>query len=101
MADVHYIGEDMLETVTGLTVDGATISDATITYELTDASGENVLTTGTYTADGDGAYSANIDADVTELEVEGREYYLLATITSGTVDGFRRLRRVAQYRGAS
>ena len=97
----YYIGEDMKETITGLSVGGAFINNATITYVIKDEYGVAVAGGSgnyDYTPASDGNYTAVIDAAVTSLMAPDKFYYLWATILATTNDGKRRLKRLAQYR---
>ena len=98
----HYIGCDMTESIEWLSVGGSYLNSATVTYALKDAAG-TTLPGGTgsysYTAASDGDYTATIEGTVTALMTAAAEYWLEVTIVSGSYNDFRRLRRVAAYRG--
>lgn len=103
VANVHYIGSDMDEDLTGLRnrQTGDFVNDATVTYELKAPNG-TVLSSGTYdyVADSNGNYEMTVESSVTENEVDGQTYYLEVTIEGSSVNDFRRLPRPAQYRGS-
>lgn len=105
MSDSIYINEDNQVTwdAMKLASSGEFVNDATVTYALKDNAGTGVSGgTGTldYVSGSDGNYSAIIDKTVTTLLSEGAAYYLELTATSGSADGFRRIRYVATYQGA-
>ena len=74
-----------------------------VTYALKDSDGATIAGgTGSLTYDGAGTgdYYGTIDADVTVLLTEDASYYIEITYTDGSGnDDFRRVKRVAGYRG--
>ena len=88
----------------GLSAGGSFLNAATITYAIKTATGAAVSGgTGSYsyTAASDGDYTATIESTVTSAFSDGAAYYLEVTITSGSYNDFRRLKRIAQYRGTT
>ena len=102
MADVYFINCDMTESLTGLSAGGGYLNSATVTYAVKDASGAT-LSGGTgsysYTAASNGNYTATIESTVTALMTPGHTYVCEVTITSGSYNDKRYLRRKAVYRG--
>ena len=99
-----FIGEDMLETITGLNASGVFADAAVVNYAIFTDGGASVPGgTGTYVYDAgsQGNYRTTIGSTVTAALSEGAVYHLDATIVSGTDHGFRRLFRIAKYRGAT
>lgn len=102
VADVHYVGCDMDEELTGLRDrDGDYLNDAEVTYELR-APGGTVIGSGEYEYEtgSDGNYSTTIESTVTENERDGQTYTLVVEVSASGVTDRRYLPRPAQYRGS-
>lgn len=77
---------------------GFVLDAATVTWQLKDDAGL-VVSSGSFTNDGSGNYSMIIDKAVTVLLTKGASYFVEATFTQGNYDDFRRIAKVAAYRG--
>jgi hypothetical protein len=85
-----------------LSAGGGYLNSATVTYAVKTVTG-TTLTGGTgsfsYTAASNGDYTATIESTVTTLMTPGATYVCEVTISSGSYNDKRYLRRTAQKRG--
>lgn len=101
MAEFLGISEDTDVVLTTLKKDftGTIINDATVTAEILDTDGTNVVSAVpmSYVSGTDGTYYGVFDAANMASLTDREWYYVEVSITSGTLDGLRRVKRQARY----
>lgn len=100
-----YIGVDTVVTYGGMQnpITAAYVNDATVTCTIKDLAGNAVTPTGfswpvtlSYVTSSDGIYRGTIDQDIAVSA--GVSYWLEITAVSGTLEDFRRVPLIADYR---
>ena len=97
MPGTLYIGSDKRVNLTSLEGDGVALTTATVTWSLTDMSGE-VIGTGSLTLSSGSTYTGVIESTVTDQLEANTDYLLDVTIVQGAYNDFRRVVCGAAYR---
>jgi len=97
-----YINEDIVVILSNLlnTITQEYDNGATVSAQLTNAVGVNIGTavTMSYVASSNGKYRGIIPDSSTSTLTDELIYYLEITITSSTINGFRKIRCKGKYR---